>query len=374
MASTEHLGGNKYKVYVELGTDDYGTRKRRTKTITATSQRDLKKKALEFELQCLNEPIETYEDMTFQALVDKWWDIHVMQHLAISTRTDYGYYKPMLLEYFGKMKVRKIKRLHIDEFFIRERALDRKSLTTKLAMLNSIFGRAYEWEVITHNPMHRYKLKGAAKSKERSFYNGDELERFYTLLDKESERNRLMLLATSLGGLRRGEVLGIGEDVIDFENNSITIKRSLNWDRQQKRKYLGVTKGKEERVIIYPEYFMKQLKMHVFRQNELRWAFGDQWELVDDVDLLFRTTYGSIMHPQSFTNLWKKIRTTLDLKEIDLHDLRHSAATYLIRNGESMKAVQEFLGHKDFETTMNRYVHVEVEDKQKLASAFEKLL
>ncbi|WP_158233703.1 site-specific integrase [Sporosarcina sp. P21c] len=374
MASTEHLGGDKYKVYVELGTDSYGVRKRRTKTITATSARDLKKKALEFELQCLNEPIETYEDMTFAVLFDKWWTVHVEQHLAISTKTDYSYFKPMLVEYFGKMKVRKIKSLHIDEFFIRERDLGRKSLTAKLAVLKSLFGRAYEWEIILHNPMHRYKLKGAVKSKERSFYNEDELERFYMLLEKQSERNRLMLLATSLGGLRRGEVLGIGEDVIDYENNSITIKRSLNWDRGRKRKYLGETKGKEERVIIYPKFFMSELKRFAFKQNELRWSFGDQWEMVDDVDLLFRTSYGTIMHPQSFTNLWKKIRATLGLKEIDLHDLRHSAATYLIRNGESMKAVQEFLGHKDFETTMNRYVHVEVEDKQKLAQAFERLL
>ena len=115
-------------------------------------------------------------------------------------------------------------------------------------------------------------------------------------------------------------------DVIDFENNTVTIKRSLNWDRKENVNTLEQLKGKGQGNH-YTESFMKELKIFAFKQNSLRYDFGDQWELVDGVDLLFRTSYGSIMHPQSFTNLWKKICARLNIKDIDLHDLRHSAAS-----------------------------------------------
>ncbi len=376
MASTEELSENKYKIYVDVGTEDE-PRKRRTKTVTVTSQRDLKNKILDFEIQCKKEAEDSeknLENITFSKFKDRWWDVHIIQNTATSTQNSYFYYVPMLIEFFGKMKLRKIKRLHIDEFFIHEKKLGRKSLTTKMAMLKSLFGKAIEWEIIDRNPMHRYYLKGKTVPEEREIFETDELELFYKLLEHESERNRLMLLAASLGALRRGEVLGVGNDVIDFETNSVNITRSLNWDRNKKCKYLGPTKGRRDRSVIYPNSFMKELQIYSSNQNELRQQFGDKWELVDGVDLLFRTSYGAIMHPQSFTNLWKKICTKMGIKEIDLHDLRHSAASYLIRTGEEMKVVQEFLGHKKIETLMNNYVHTTPDDKSKPAKAFEKLL
>ncbi|HJF31536.1 MAG TPA: site-specific integrase, partial [Sporosarcina psychrophila] len=240
--------------------------------------------------------------------------------------------------------------------------------------LKSIFRKALEWDVILSNPADRYRLKGMKDPVKREIFESHELELFYKLLDHESERNRLMLLAASLGALRRGEVLGFGVDVIDFESNTVNITRSLNWDRNLKQKYLGPTKGKRDRKVIYPESFIKELRLYAFKQNELRWQFGDHWELIDNVDLLFRTSYGKIMHPQSFTNLWKKIRANMGIKEIDLHDLRHSAASYLIKTGTEMKVVQEFLGHRNIQTTMDTYVHTTPDDDSKPAKAFEKLL
>ena len=58
MASVQELGDGKYKIFVELGYNERGKRIRKTKTITATSQRDLNKKVREFELKCFNEKDE----------------------------------------------------------------------------------------------------------------------------------------------------------------------------------------------------------------------------------------------------------------------------------------------------------------------------
>ncbi|GKV65464.1 MULTISPECIES: site-specific integrase [unclassified Sporosarcina] len=373
MASTEHLHGDKYKIYVELGTDDYGTRKRRTKTVTATSARDLKKKALEFELECLNTPIENLETIKFNRFVDRWWSNHVQQYLTVGTQNNYSNHLKHVREYFGNMQLRKIKRFHIDEFFINEKNCGRKSETTKVTMLQSIFGKAVEWDILLHNPTQRYKLKHRTQPKKADVYTAEELELFFKLLDTEKTRNRIMLLAASLGALRRGEVLGIAEDVIDYKNNTITIKRSLNYDETKKEKYLGLPKGKKERVIVYPEEFMRELKLFAFSLNEKRYQHGDLWEKIDGVDLLFRTQ-GKVMHPNYFSQMWKKACGRMGLRVINLHSLRHSSATYLHRQGMDIKALQEFLGHAKYETTANTYVHVEESDMHKPADTFTKLL
>lgn len=375
--AVEHLGGNKYKIYVELGYDEYGKRRRRTKTVTTTSKRDLRKKELEFELQVMQEieqEEKSFENITFNQFFDRWWKNHVEVNLSISTKNSYHYFIPFLKEHFGNMKMKSITRLHVDEFFNKERAAGRKSLKTKLIMLKGIFGKAIEWEVRTHSPMIRYQLQGEPQPAEREVYDTQELKELYEKLETLKDRERLMILAASLGGLRRGEVLGIGRDSINYKENYILIERSLNFDRETKKKYIGPTKSRNVRKVYYPEKFIRDLKIYDLKLNELRDKYGDQWELIDGLDLIFRTTTGKIMHPQSFTNMWNNVRKKLNLKDIVLHDLRHSAATYLISDGMHMKKVQKMLGHKNLTTTLDTYTHATKDEQDASVKSFEKLL
>lgn len=373
MASTEHLGGNKHKIYVELGSDDQGKRIRRTKTVTVTSDLDLRRKAVAFESKCLNEDPEEWTQITFNKFVERWWQNHALENLAKGTQLNYEIILPHIQAYFGKMKLNKIKRYHLDEFFVKERADGRKSFSVKLTILQSIFGKAIEWDILTVNPTQRYKLKQKIVPKVVDTYTEEELELFFRILDNLNKRDRLLLLATSLGALRRGETLGIAEDVIDYDTNTIHIKRSLNWDSKGKRKYLGPPKGRKDRSIVYPEEFMKELRLFIFKQNETKFQYGEKWEYVDDVDLIFRT-YGNVMHPHYFSELWKKTCESMGLRVINLHSLRHSSATYLHRQGMNIKALQEFLGHAKYETTANTYVHNEVEDLLLPSQKFTKFL
>lgn len=376
--SVEHLGGNRYKIYVELGNDDYGKRRRRTKTVIATSDRNLRKQELEFELQVMQELEQEQIDLdniTFSKFFQRYWDVHVST-LEITTRNNYAIHKGVILDYFGKMKLRDIKRLHIEEFFIAEKEAERKSLITKLTILQGVFGKAIEWEVRETNPTYRYKLKNEDLPSERIIFDTEqEIEFFYDKLDSLIERDRLLILAASLGALRRGEVLGIGEDVMNYQKNTISIERALKWDSEKKVKYIGSTKGKNRREIIYPEQFMKDMRVFNFKQHELRHKYGDLWELVDGIDLTFRTSGGRVMHPNYFTELWGRNRKKLGLdKSMRLHDLRHTTATYLVRQGMDLKAVQLFLGHSKPQTTINTYVHADKSEMVLPSTKLGKLL
>ena len=57
------------------------------------------------------------------------------------------------------------------------------------------------------------------------------------------------------------------------------------------------------------------------------------------------------------------------LRHIRFHDLRHTCASLLLKNGVPMKQIQEWLGHSDFSTTANIYAHLDYNSKLNSAQA-----
>ncbi|MHB0869726.1 MAG: tyrosine-type recombinase/integrase, partial [Chloroflexota bacterium] len=107
------------------------------------------------------------------------------------------------------------------------------------------------------------------------------------------------------------------------------------------------------------------LRHHRTRQKEERLAAGAVWQ----DDLVFPNRYG---RPIEATNLlrrsFKPLLQKAGLPEIRFHDLRHSAATLLLRKRVPAKVVSEMLGHAQVGITMNLYQHV-LPDMQREATA-----
>lgn len=85
--------------------------------------------------------------------------------------------------------------------------------------------------------------------------------------------------------------------------------------------------------------------------------------------------YSVLLPIFQFSEEDKILLNKLQLRHIRFHDLRHSCASLLIAKGIPMKAIQEWLGHSNFSTTANIYVHLDSNSKQLsaqvIASAFE---
>lgn len=379
MTSYKEISANKYKIYIEQGYDDRGKRIRKTKTITAKGPRELNKKIKEFELECMNNPGEVIEEMKFDTMLDRWWKSYILKDLARTTISNYRYYLKEFNEYFGKMKMTNIKRLHIEDYLDEIREDESKSVSKRIIVLKSLFSKAYEWEIIDRNPMEH--LKADMDVKEREIYDEDYINNvFLRELDKVKERDRIMLKMAYYASARRGEVLGLSVDDFDFENNTIIIQRGLNYDSDSKQIYLGPPKGKKKkgggkvRVIELPEEFMKEVHSYYLKQIQVRWQFQNAWETLDGIDLFFRTRDYRIMNPMSFSNQWSIIKKKLGLKDIPLHSLRHSSASLLVSHGANLKDVQERLGHNSPETTLNTYVHTTKKDNTVSVNILRKTL
>jgi integrase len=110
------------------------------------------------------------------------------------------------------------------------------------------------------------------------------------------------------------------------------------------------------RTLALPPFVVAALREHRRRQLAERLLVGSKWE---GLDLVFCNQFG---RPLEATNLVKRscqpILERAGLPRIRFHDLRHTAATLLLSQGESVKLVAEQLGHADVALTLRVYGHV----------------
>lgn len=382
MASATSLGNDKYKIYVELGYDEKGKRIRRTKTVTAKSQRALKKAITDFEIEVSkSKDISSFESITFEQFVERWMDMYVKVDLMVKTRDVYNnYLKNGVIDGLGKYKINKIKTFHVEKFFKKQKEEGAKSLQGKYMMLKSIFTKAKKWEVIKNNPMENVDPpRTEKKNRVIQFYDEQQLKHLLKILNKVYPKHRVQIKLAALVGLRMTEIAGIRMENINYNDNSILIDKTLQYDQETKRFFLGPTKTKRSRIVYVPEPFMKEIKEYAKKQKKLEIACGSSWNpMLDDdgkpVNLLFTKKDGFPSHPDGLTGRWRDIVKRHNLPPLNLHGLRHTYASFAVSNGVNFKVIQEQLGHTDIKQTLNTYSHLTETDKQKASDVFNQIL
>ena len=78
---------------------------------------------------------------------------------------------------------------------------------------------------------------------------------------------------------------------------------------------------------------------------------------------------GNIIRPNYLATSFQVLLEKNGMRKIRFHDLRHTCASLLLKNGVPMKQIQEWLGHSDFSTTANIYAHLDYNSKLNSADA-----
>lgn len=378
MAYVEDLGNDKYKIYVDIGYDSRGKRRRRTKTVTATSKRNLNKQVREFELKCMQEVDEPIENISFEGFVKQWIENHVKTNLKLTSYQTYEHIlnRTGLLDYFSKMKLKDIKKIHIVEYLAQEK--NKPLLPDKFLVLKSIFAKAVEWEVIKENPTNNIK-QPKRKKKEVNYYTEEELNHLFKVLENVYPKHRIIIKLAAIGGLRRAEILGIREESINYEKNYIYVDKQLRYDKYKQKFYLSSVKNGKPRYVYFPEKFMKELNEYHLHFKKQRMQMGNLWtplkdEDGNDINLLLVKENGYPTHLNTVGNEWNKIIKRYNLKKITFHELRHSCASLMVKKGVNFKIIQERLGHSNIGITLDLYSHLEEELHKESTNAFADIL
>ncbi|MEI4802038.1 site-specific integrase [Bacillus sp. FJAT-51639] len=110
-----------------------------------------------------------------------------------------------------------------------------------------------------------------------------------------------------------------------------------------------------KRLIVIPEITLQALEEQLNRVNTDQERYGSGY---NDLDLVCPTFNGNSCNLKSLTQLWKKLIKKSEVPDIRFHNLRHTHATLMLKQGIHPKIVSERLGHKRIGITLDTYSHV----------------
>jgi integrase len=249
----------------------------------------------------------------------------------------------------------------------------RKSSTVHaiLTILNTAFNDAIRWQRLSHNPCKSVMLPQAEKHEVVPLTG----EQALCLLNAARGHNLEGFLHLALAtGLRKGELLGLKWSDIDMETRLLKVSRNATYLPDETGHYRmseGTPKSRAgKRTIRLPQFAVNALSAHKLRQLEQRLQSGSAWT---DTDLIFCNGRGAYYSLSALDAQFKKLVTVAGLPPMRIHDLRHSAATLLLKMGVPMKVIQEILGHSTYAVTANTYSHVLMEMQDEAASKMDGL-
>ena len=200
-------------------------------------------------------------------------------------------------------------------------------------------------------------------------WNEEDVKQFL-IAAKESEYYPIFYLAL-FTGMRRSELLALKWSDIDFIYSQIYINRSIHHLRNGQTIFRQTKSAQGNRTIALPPSATLVLKEYHEKCQSLRLLNGNP---LQEDDLVFCHINSNPLLPDTITHAWIKLLRRKGLKNIRLHDTRHTHASLMLKQGIHPKVVQERLGHSSIQITLDTYSHVAPGIQSLAAKKFDELL
>lgn len=314
--------------------------------------------------------------MTLSEYLDYWIENHAKPNTSQRTLENYQY---MIMQHIkptlGHLKISKLQPSHLQEYYAQKLmngkmdggGLSAQSVKHHHRLIFKALKDAVKWQLIMRNVAEAVTPPKTRKVEMETWDNAQ--VKFFLDISKDSSYYPIYLTAINTG-MRRGEVLGLRWQDIDFDNNLFYVRQSL-----QEVKKVGLTfkepkSGKSRSISITPS-LAKELKKIYKQQLEYKLLLGQGYQ---DLDLVFAQKNGKPIQPTEMARNYRKMVDKSGLPYIRFHDLRHTHATLLLQQGVHPKVVSERLGHSTIGITMDTYTHVLPNLQKEAALQFEQLI
>jgi len=182
-----------------------------------------------------------------------------------------------------------------------------------------------------------------------------------------------LFFVTLFTGMRKGEVLGLTWDAVDFSRGTILIDKQLQRPREGDGKcHLVTTKNSKARKLKPAREVMNTL--YRVKKQQMGWQlqYGESFQ--NPMNLVFTHELGEYLNPNTVYNHFKEIVVKLGYPDVRFHDLRHSYAVAALQAGDDVKTVQGNLGHATAAFTLDVYGHVTDQMKEDSANRMERFI
>lgn len=232
--------------------------------------------------------------------------------------------------------------------------LSNKTIIEHHRLISTVLEQALKERFVVFNVARQAELPRMEK-KDVNYFQPEQIEAIRNALENEPPKWKMLVHLLLITGARRGEILGLTWDKIDFDKNRIYICSNILYSPDVGI-YIDTPKTENsKRFVTLPVETIKELKAYKQYQAQEFIRNGIPYKINGFV---FSKIDGTAMHPDSVTNYLKKFSKKYNLSHINAHAFRHTMASILYFNGVDSVSISKRLGHTQVSTTANIYAHV----------------
>jgi integrase len=213
-------------------------------------------------------------------------------------------------------------------------------------VLHEALHQAIKWQILGRNVADAVE---PPRPERKEMCALDEAETAKLLEAAQGSRMYTPILVAVTTGLRRGELLGLRWQDVELDTEILAVRQSIEQTRSGLRFKTPKTQ-KGQRAVALPSITVETLRRHRTEQNKERLLLGPRYA---DQGLVFSMPDGTPWEPDAFTDAYRVIARQSGLPQVRFHDLRHTHATQLLRQGIHPKVVSERLGHATVAITLD---------------------
>ena len=337
-------------------------------------------------------------DMSFSDFMDYWIEHDCKVDLKPITVANYEkkirlYIKPTL----GGYRLRTIKKddLQCLLMALYNQGLSINTLSVIKGILSKCFDYAVDRKYISYSPANRLKLPRnqtpeiATRSNPHIYIPKDKMQEIFTRFP-EGTVNHIPIMLGYKCGLRLGEAFAVTWDDIDLVNKTLTVNHQVQWNQDKSRTaedkkatngkadsgngfwYLTAPKYNSVRTIELDDELTALLSREKEKQERARAYYAELYNhyYIDDKNIINTEGRGSEIHfltvresgeyitARTMQHTSRVIHYKMNFPEFDYHSLRHTHTTMLLEQGAPIKFIQNRLGHKNVDITLNIYSHL----------------
>jgi len=313
-------------------------------------------------------------NIIFIEWAEKWMKTYKKPNIKSSTyQFKYkSFLETHLKPYFKQVKVANINQIDIQNFINLKSGVTKDTQERYVYILKSIFDSAIENNIIYKNPVNKIVFNSKVSSTKKRTYTQTEVDIIIEFARTHTNGASIIVLLKT--GLRRGELLGLKFDDIDFNNNILNLKRSVADVPVNGVLKTVVEDGSNE---------TKNHERQIPFDNIVRETLLNVKKISE---FIFPNTKGKLNSPNNYSrrqyacfmnDLHKKYP---EIKKLTPHGLRRTCGTLLYESGVDLRVLQKIMGHADLKTTSEIYIQDNVDfmknelDKIKFDKEFQQLI
>ena len=359
-----NAGGQRKTKWISLGLPEKGNKRK--------AEAELARLRAEFKPP--KEVGDLSSDMLFADYLLEWLEI-AKGRLAVATYSSYAaMIKKPVGPYFRQrnLTLRELEARHLQMFYSEMlRKVKPNTVIHYHAIIHSALKYAVKTDMLVQNVADKVD-RPKKNSFQPVFLSAEEMQKMFEAL--RGTKLELPVLVAAFYGFRRGEVLGLKWDAIDFERGTISVIRTVTTitvegKQMEIEQQSAKTKSSLRTLPLigsFREYFLQVKEAQELNKQVCGNCYNHEYDGFVFVDEL-----GERMRANYLTSAFPKFLEDHGLRRMRFHDLRHSCASLLLANGVPLKHIQEWLGHSDFTTTANIYAHLDYKSKITSAQAME---